>query len=52
MDSINLGRYVLNFETRGIHPDQVLTMNDNDLQELGIPKKIRQKILGSIQDGE
>lgn len=52
LSSITLDRYVLNFETRGISPEQFLLMNDKELQELGIPTKIRGKILACIQDGE
>lgn len=52
LHSLGIGRYVLNFETRGISVDAFLAMTDQQLKEVGIPNRAREKILDSKVSGE
>ena len=52
LHSLGIGRYVLNFETRGISVDDFMLMTDQKLKEFSIPKRAREKILESKVSGE
>jgi predicted DNA-binding WGR domain protein len=48
--SINLSKFVLNFEQAGYNPDSLLTVTHKDLGDLNIPPSARQIILNSIRN--
>ena len=52
LHSLGLGRYVLNFETKGIDAESFIDMTDEQLKEVGIPKKVREKIMDSKISGD
>jgi len=52
LHSVGLGRYVLNFETKGVTPEEFLDLDDNQLKKLSIPKPARNKILRTKETGD
>jgi predicted DNA-binding WGR domain protein len=51
LHSLGLGRYVLNFETKGVSIGSFINMTDDQLKQVGIPKKAREKIIESKMTG-
>ena len=52
LHSLGLGRYALNFETRGVSTGSFIDMTEDQLKEIGIPKRAREKILDSKVTGD
>lgn len=48
--SIDLSKFVLNFEQAGYNPDTLLQLNHADLEDLNIPPSARRIILNSIKN--